>query len=259
MHVERSEVKTFKSKKLGNIKAKADQGIPTNSKWRRGVWSLFQVVADVWEKDGLGVPGQVWEFRFLWSFPSFPRENRSSRNVLGKRLEVPDILLPDICSLLIFALFRSGSKARPPTVATREILFATVLSPSWPELLPDLRAYRGLAHIFSGHFRPETRKRWAENPPTPLRGSSFSLCANFKVSGAKQTLVMVPSATDKLFSGGRHAAAVEWLHCPWGRSSATAKLVAAPNPSEWDFTQKKHRKKVWEFWRSTLRIFGSYY
>ena len=29
----------------------------------------------------LEVPNQVWEFRFLLSFPSFPRECRSSRNV----------------------------------------------------------------------------------------------------------------------------------------------------------------------------------
>ena len=29
----------------------------------------------------LGVPGQVWEFRFLLSFPSFHQESRSSRNV----------------------------------------------------------------------------------------------------------------------------------------------------------------------------------
>ena len=29
----------------------------------------------------LGVPGQVWEFRFLPFSPSFPRENRSSRTV----------------------------------------------------------------------------------------------------------------------------------------------------------------------------------
>ena len=29
----------------------------------------------------LGVPGQIWEFRFLLSFLSLPRENRSSRNV----------------------------------------------------------------------------------------------------------------------------------------------------------------------------------
>ena len=28
-----------------------------------------------------GDPGQVWEFRFLPSFPSFPRENSSSENV----------------------------------------------------------------------------------------------------------------------------------------------------------------------------------
>ena len=33
------------------------------------------------EEGRLGVPGQVWEFRFLPSFPSFPRENRSSKNV----------------------------------------------------------------------------------------------------------------------------------------------------------------------------------
>ena len=28
-----------------------------------------------------GLPGQVWKLRFLPSFPSFPRENRSSNNV----------------------------------------------------------------------------------------------------------------------------------------------------------------------------------
>ena len=33
------------------------------------------------EEGRLGVPGQVWEFRFSPSFPSFPRENCSSRNV----------------------------------------------------------------------------------------------------------------------------------------------------------------------------------
>ena len=33
------------------------------------------------EEGRLGVPGQNWEFRFLPSFPSFPRENRSSRDV----------------------------------------------------------------------------------------------------------------------------------------------------------------------------------
>ena len=29
----------------------------------------------------LGVPGRVWELRFLPSFPSFPRESRSPKNV----------------------------------------------------------------------------------------------------------------------------------------------------------------------------------
>ena len=29
----------------------------------------------------LGLPDQVWEFRFLPSFPSFPRESRSPKNV----------------------------------------------------------------------------------------------------------------------------------------------------------------------------------
>ena len=29
----------------------------------------------------LGVPSQVWEFRIFLSFPLFPSENRSSRNV----------------------------------------------------------------------------------------------------------------------------------------------------------------------------------
>ena len=43
----------------------------------------------------LGVPGQVWEFRFLPSFPSFPRENRSSKNVW-------ELLPPDIRGLLTF-------------------------------------------------------------------------------------------------------------------------------------------------------------
>ena len=45
----------------------------------------------------LGFPGQAWELRFLSSFPLFPRENCSLEGCLGKRLEVPDILLPDIC------------------------------------------------------------------------------------------------------------------------------------------------------------------
>ena len=57
----------------------------------------------------LGLPGQVWELRFLLSFPSFPRENRSSRNVWGKRLEVPDILLPDIRGFLTQGLSAPGS------------------------------------------------------------------------------------------------------------------------------------------------------
>ena len=43
-----------------------------------------------------GLPGQVWDLRFLPSFPSFPRENHSSRMLGKKRLEVPDTLLPDI-------------------------------------------------------------------------------------------------------------------------------------------------------------------
>ena len=33
------------------------------------------------EEGRLGVPGQVWEFRFPPSFPSFSREKRSSKNV----------------------------------------------------------------------------------------------------------------------------------------------------------------------------------
>ena len=49
----------------------------------------------------LGVPGQVWEVRFLPSFPSFPRENSHFKKCLGERLEVSDILLPDIRGLLI--------------------------------------------------------------------------------------------------------------------------------------------------------------
>ena len=52
---------------------------------------------DVWEL-------QVWEFRFLRSFPSFPRRKSQFKKCLGKRLEVPDILLPDIRGLLISAL-----------------------------------------------------------------------------------------------------------------------------------------------------------
>ena len=53
-------------------------------------------------EERLGLPGQVWEFRFLPSFPSFPSENRSFKNVWEKRLEFPDILLPDIRGLLNF-------------------------------------------------------------------------------------------------------------------------------------------------------------
>ena len=33
---------------------------------------------------------------------SFPRENRTSKNVWDFRLEVPDVLLPDICGLRNF-------------------------------------------------------------------------------------------------------------------------------------------------------------
>ena len=51
-------------------------------------------------EERLGVPGQVWEFTFLPSFPSFPRENRSSRNVWENSWKSHDILLPDIRGLL---------------------------------------------------------------------------------------------------------------------------------------------------------------
>ena len=44
----------------------------------------------------LELPGQVREFRFFPSYPSFPRENHSSVKCQGKRLEVPDVLLPHI-------------------------------------------------------------------------------------------------------------------------------------------------------------------
>ena len=44
----------------------------------------------------LGLPGQVWELRFLPSFPSFPREKFAHQTMA----EVPDILLPDIRGLL---------------------------------------------------------------------------------------------------------------------------------------------------------------
>ena len=47
----------------------------------------------------LGVPGQVWKFRFLPASPSFPREKSQFKKCLGERLEVPDILLPDIRGL----------------------------------------------------------------------------------------------------------------------------------------------------------------
>ena len=61
-----------------------------------------QVVADVWKKRCLALPGHVWELRFLPSFPAFHREIRTSKNVWGKRLEVADILLPDIRGLLTY-------------------------------------------------------------------------------------------------------------------------------------------------------------
>ena len=41
------------------------------------------------------------EFRFLPSFPSFSMAKSQLKNCQGKRLEVPDILLPDIRGLLI--------------------------------------------------------------------------------------------------------------------------------------------------------------
>ena len=51
------------------------------------------------EEGRLGVPGQVWEFRFLPLLPSIIREI-AVQEMSGKRLEVPDILLPDIRGLL---------------------------------------------------------------------------------------------------------------------------------------------------------------
>ena len=49
----------------------------------------------------LGLPGQVWELRFLPSSPSFPGEI-ALQNLSGQNAwEVPDILLPDIRGLLI--------------------------------------------------------------------------------------------------------------------------------------------------------------
>ena len=48
----------------------------------------------------LKVPGQVWESRFLPSFPLFPKGKPQFEKCLGERLEVPDILLPDIRVLL---------------------------------------------------------------------------------------------------------------------------------------------------------------
>ena len=47
----------------------------------------------------LGLPGQVWELTFLPSFPSFPRKKSLFKKCLGKHLDVPNILLPDIRGL----------------------------------------------------------------------------------------------------------------------------------------------------------------
>ena len=47
----------------------------------RACWKNVSGGRGCLEEGRLGVPGQVWEFRFLPSFPSFPRENRSSRSV----------------------------------------------------------------------------------------------------------------------------------------------------------------------------------
>ena len=54
----------------------------------------YRVVADVWEEvwDFLG---QVWELRFLPRFRHF-LGRITVQKYLGKRLQVPDILLPDI-------------------------------------------------------------------------------------------------------------------------------------------------------------------
>ena len=44
-------------------------------------WGPFWVRATKFRRPRMSGRSQVWEFRFLLSFPSFPRENRSSRNV----------------------------------------------------------------------------------------------------------------------------------------------------------------------------------
>ena len=61
------------------------------SAWAQANWE-FQGGPGCLGEGRLGVPGQVWEFRLLPSFPSFPRENRSSK--------MSGILLPDIRGLL---------------------------------------------------------------------------------------------------------------------------------------------------------------
>ena len=63
-------------------------------------WVTLLVVADVCEKDVWDPPGQVWEFRFCLLFLHFLGKIAVQKKCLGKHLEVPDILLPDIRGLL---------------------------------------------------------------------------------------------------------------------------------------------------------------
>ena len=72
----------------------------------------IRVVADVWEKDVWAPSRPSLGAQVL---PSFPREI-AVQKCLGKRLEVPDILLPDICGLLTHALVARTARPTSPAI-----------------------------------------------------------------------------------------------------------------------------------------------
>ena len=83
----------------------AKEGSPSCADIKCDFSSLEPPVLDFVKELSAFLKGQdVWDLQaksgksvfFLPSFPSFPREIRSSKKCLGKCLGVPDILLPDI-------------------------------------------------------------------------------------------------------------------------------------------------------------------
>ena len=105
------------------------------------------------EEGRLGVPGQVWEFRFLPSFPSFPRDNRSSRNVWENawKSQTPFFQTSGLLNLDV-----SGQKLSPHCLQT--IFDAQLPSPKLsPEMLPKLSLPLKRRLFFLSQITPAAR------------------------------------------------------------------------------------------------------